>query len=416
MILNEIFLRLRSIFFNIFTMISNFFIRRDNHIWLFGAWMGGSFSDNSRFLFQFLHENKSRYDIKKVIWVTRSLTVYKTLKDMGYEVYLMHCLKSYYYHLKAGIHVICNISTTGKLFKGDIMGDLSWNANKIQLWHGVGIKACGGLRNHCLAKPHFLKQILKRMKIFQKPSLGGWNKFLLLVTSEENKRVAQYDFKHDAKDIIMALYPRLCPCVRLTREEKYWVCKLEGLKKQGKKIILYLPTFREVSKEFLIPSQITGFEQFLSTHGIIWLEKKHRADHSVDLGNSQQCLQLPQLFDVNVLYPYIDMLITDYSSAASDAIFWNKLTVEYCPDYNTYKDKDRGFVAPWAQYHVCRTPVVDPNQLFGQILEQLNNSDKCQQRRLEVKQFLFGSHLQSYEDILKQIYKKIDVRYPSHFM
>ena len=315
----------------------------------------------------------------------------------------MHSLKSYYYHLKAGVHLICNVNATGLSFTGDILGTLSWGAIKIQLWHGVGLKACGKMRNTTyISKNSWIKKMLKKISVGLS-SPGNWFNYFFLVTSAENERVILQDRELPQQNLIKALYPRLCPCICLTQAEKKWIQQLQNLKKQGKKIILYLPTFREISKHFVIPSQILGFEQFLSEHHIAWIEKKHRADSEMSSTEAVSYLQLPKEFDVNVLYPYIDMLITDYSSASSDAIFWNKLTVEYCPDYNDYKDQDRGFVAPWDQYHVTALPVIQPSQLFEQILEQLNRPTLYKDKREKVKRFLFEGHSQNYADIMSSI-------------
>ena len=67
MLFKKIYLYIRNIFCNIITIFFNLFIKRDKKIWLFGAWMGDTFSDNPRFLFQFLHCNKNQYGIKSCI-------------------------------------------------------------------------------------------------------------------------------------------------------------------------------------------------------------------------------------------------------------------------------------------------------------------------------------------------------------
>ena len=81
---------------------------RDNSIVLIGAWFGNRFADNSRYLFQYLSENKVALGLTHVIWVTRSSSVCKTIRQMGYECYMMDSEESIAYHKKAGIHIICN--------------------------------------------------------------------------------------------------------------------------------------------------------------------------------------------------------------------------------------------------------------------------------------------------------------------
>ncbi len=55
--------------------------------------MGEKFADNSRFLFQYLHQEKQELLLKRVIWVTRNKNLKDELSEMGYEVYLCGSLK-----------------------------------------------------------------------------------------------------------------------------------------------------------------------------------------------------------------------------------------------------------------------------------------------------------------------------------
>ena len=113
------------LFMNIITALITIFIRRDKNTMLMGSWYGRRFGGNTRYLFQYLSENKEKYGLKKVIWVTREDTIYSELKKMGYNVYMMKSKESIYYHFKAGIHALnVNISTstsTSKTVNGDIM-------------------------------------------------------------------------------------------------------------------------------------------------------------------------------------------------------------------------------------------------------------------------------------------------------
>ena len=128
-------------FFNLLTFIINIFIRRDKSIILMGSCYGERFAGNSRYLFQYLSNNKDEYGLNKVIWVTRKHYIFDELSEMGYEVYLMHSLKSFYYHFKAGRHAInFNSNTsfaTGVRRSADIMGYFSLGAIHYFLNHSA---------------------------------------------------------------------------------------------------------------------------------------------------------------------------------------------------------------------------------------------------------------------------------------
>lgn len=397
---------------NVLTMILNLFIWRSDKIWLFGAWMGTKFADNPRFLFQYLHENKEKYDIKKVVWVTRDKSLCREISAMGYECYMMHSVHSYYYHIRAKVHVICNMYAKTGSYLGDILGNLSSNAIKIQLWHGVGIKACGGLASNSIKKDYRNKTI---SRILASPLFlpGGWKKkAYFLATSNENKRVAIYDHGYPENNIIIGIYPRLCDCQKNTNYEAEVLLQLQKAKRGGKRIVLNLPTFRE-KDAYVEPMQIPDFASFLENNDILWIEKKHSADKnrkSFTSGNN--IMGLPNWFDVNVLWKHIDLLVSDYSSATSDAIYNKTCTLDYCPDYEDYKTNDRGFVAPYGEYHISNVPVVDWNNLEEEILIRLLNPEKYMAQTERVKLFLFGELQPDYGTLVETIITKVGINNP----
>lgn len=121
--------RIKTIANNLYVGLESGVIHRDPHIVLFGAWMGAKFADNSRFLYQYLEKNKSKLGLKRVIWVTRSSEVESMLKNMGYECYLCGTKESKYWHLKSGVHIVCN-ATNRQGHEADIDIQYSWGAKK----------------------------------------------------------------------------------------------------------------------------------------------------------------------------------------------------------------------------------------------------------------------------------------------
>lgn len=385
---------------NICVGFLNVFIWRNKRIWLFGSWMGNRFADNSRFLYQYLFENKKRYKIKQVIWVTRDHEVYKKLRDCNYDVLMMHSFKSFYYHLKAGTHVVCNAIQEFNS-KTDIMCRLSFGAKKIQLSHGIGIKACWKM---CREKTTTLTKILDRIAVYSYP--GMWGKCHLLSPSEEDARVEVTDLGYLPKKIIYCLPPRLCDCLRLTADENSVLERITRLKANNK-IILFLPTFKDSKDNYVEPTSIEGFYDFLKLNNLIWIRKNHFFDKfDFPEQENDRVMTLDNTFDVNILYDYIDLLITDYSSAASDAIFKNKPTLEYCPDYDYYRDNDRGFVADFMDYHVFE-PVKEPSNLFAAIKDRINIDISLVEKQERVKRFLFSDYRADYNDIVESIIHKV---------
>ena len=94
--------------YNIGMAFTSLFWKKDKNAVLIGSWFGEKFADNSRFLFQYLSDNKKELGLSHVGWVTRSEQVFNELSDMGYEVYMMDSRESIQFHKKALYHIICD--------------------------------------------------------------------------------------------------------------------------------------------------------------------------------------------------------------------------------------------------------------------------------------------------------------------
>ena len=66
------------------------FIPRNKNLWIFGSWSGKKYSDNSKFLFEYVNLHCSNI---KAIWITKSDEVYKELKKTGRNVYYANSIK-----------------------------------------------------------------------------------------------------------------------------------------------------------------------------------------------------------------------------------------------------------------------------------------------------------------------------------
>ena len=342
-----IIIRIFAPIINLLTDIVNIFIWRDKKIILFGSWMGNRFADNSRYLFQHMSDYKEQYKFKKVIWVTRNKTIYKTLKSMGYDTYMMYSLQSIYYHFKAGVHIICNQSYPVKGYAGDIMGQLSGRAIKINMWHGIPLKA-GKSTGENIKKNGLLGQIrfyLKTNSVFNFVfSPGHWNKAYYFSTGKECTRRLAVFLGVNEKQFLNVGYPRTCKLERYLDEEKGIISKIRSYSKT----ILFVPTFRENGD---VPHPLDSLEilEYIKNNDILWIEKPHSAlkeEKIYDLCK-KNIMNLNGNFDINSILPEISLLITDYSSVCYDAMAYSKPVLFYDADYNHYLNDERGFLCDY---------------------------------------------------------------------
>lgn len=322
-------------FINVFCIFSRIFIWKTKKIWIFGSWMGLKFADNSRYLFQYLHDNKGIYGIKKVVWITRNKNLLKTLKSLGYITVYANSLLSFYYHLRAGVHVICNMPCGNKDFKGDICGMLSIGSVKIQCWHGIPLKA--NLKND--------SDRLKNNFIYRFLQPGHWESKQIICSTGKGCTSRMIKWFGTNYNYLECGYPRLCNCVKLMGDEQVIIGKISTYKK----VILYLPTFRSNQSSFVHPLCNEDLCEFLNDNAILWIEKPHQANKGNELflydrAKIKNIVELKPEFDINTIIKYISILATDFSSVSLDALYFKKPVVYYAPDLEEYMRRDRGFL------------------------------------------------------------------------
>ncbi len=339
-------MRIKTVLRRLGIATKSLFYRRDRKIVLCGAWFGDKFADNSRYLYQYLSENKDALGLKKVVWVTRNESVLKTMRDMGYEVYPMDSKESIYYHKKAKYHIICN-SPGDQGERGDIMGQYSYGAKRINLWHGLGNKRTGKLSNAQESGTNTKQQkmdawLMKHCRLYQNfyRRDGGWANYYHLSPTEMMSEVFEKAYQLPKKRIIKAGYPRNALCPRPTPQEQALIERIQA----AKTTVLYLPTFRQDGG--FAPGELGNrIGDYLEENGILWLQKLHSADKSaLQEGGSEAVVSLDPNFDINVILGQVDFVITDYSSVFSDALYHRKPLLFYVPDFDAYKKGQNGLL------------------------------------------------------------------------
>ena len=353
--------------------VESLFWKRDDSVVLIGAWFGEKFADNSRFLFQYLSAHKEKHELSHVIWVTRNTKVHDMLTDFGYEVYMMDTPESIMWHKKAKYHIVCNKGCDGSGYKGDILGKYSYRAKRINLWHGVaGIKgvSCSSNEYKEQKKLHPVKYFLKEFlfihcsfyRLFVREA-GGWSDSYILTTTPADTDLMQPRYLLPRTNFIESGFPRNCKVESLTNNEKKVIDFIKD-----KKVILYLPTFRSDGFSFDAAKVVESQIETLIRLDIIWIQKGHTADYETSFKkyDIDNVLTLDSDFDINVLMPHIDILVTDYSSVASDAMYHNKLVIYYIPDFEEYKASSRGLAVD-PESIMCGPKVYNTSELTESI-------------------------------------------------
>lgn len=299
---------------------------RDPKIILCTGWGGERFADNSRYIFLYLNEHKQEYGISTIIWLTVDDLILKELKGKGYKVLKKNSLLSIYYHLRAKY---CFYDQ----FVYDYYRTLIRGAKVINLWHGMPIKKFGvwnGL---------------------------NWNledNYLLTCSAYGDSTIGKA-FITEKEHYIHGMYPRnyyiLNEMPLLLKVEQGYLEKVAKVKKTGKRILFYLPTFRKDKLSFLGESsqnKLNSFFKFLNDHNYCLLTKFHYAgfvrNHDEVCSKSSVLINLPPSVDV---YPFLkeaDILLTDYSSVLFDYLYLDRRIICFPYDLEEYQMFDQGLL------------------------------------------------------------------------
>lgn len=154
------------------------------------------------------------------------------------------------------------------------------------------------------------------------------------------------------------------------------VCRINFYSKypkaEGKKIILWAPTFRGNAAEPYLRG-MEGIKKAMEATGdkYFWILKLH--PHMERCGMKSNCdIPCEELFCVT------DLMITDYSSVVFDYLAYGRPFVLYAPDYEEF-EKSRGFYVDYDSYPT--TVVKDDDKLVPAIEYELANRKESELRQ-----------------------------------
>lgn len=331
----------------------SFCVPRSKKIWLFGSTFGRRFADNPRYLFLYVSQHKEELGLRP-IWISHERGIVEFLQKNGYEAYEYHSLKGIWYALRGKVYFFDNYSK-------DINFWQSGGAIKVNLWHGVGNKRINydnefDTVRHPKNKWEAWKSFPRRLSD-EKPS------HYVLATSQMMADIFAGAFRVPRSHVLVAGYPRNDVFIEnngfdmknllMTDNEKQCLQRIRQWKEQGKKINLYMPTFRASEEQFMKCMDLEKWNEFLTEEGMIFLVKLHpksKLQAEFKTIETENIVLLEADMDVYGMLVYTDMLTTDYSSIYSDYMLLEKPVVAFQYDYDTYSKETRGEYFDFDEY------------------------------------------------------------------
>lgn len=316
-------MKIKKNFIYFFKLYFSMLKKRQNDLYVCGAWHGDKFADNSKYFYLYALKNG-----KKAVWITKNHEIYNNLKCKNMPVALMGTKESRKLCRLAKYAVI----STGKF---DVEADCIGGATVINLWHGIPLKKIA-YDDHITAD-----SISLHKRIWNKLNNFANKKTYYFSTSDKISKIYQSCFRTDKDHIIQ---------IGQARNDVFFDGCLKKIKYSNveyDKLIVYMPTHRNEGKTIVDIYSLLDLERlnnYCKNNKILFLIKKHyynRNDGKTVEGYSNIIDYTDKSCDTQELLFNTDVLITDYSSCYIDYLLLNRPIIFYCYDYNEYLKQDR---------------------------------------------------------------------------
>lgn len=314
----------------------SYLIPKDNSI-LCITRFSNNFDGNLKYLFLYFTEKKK--DFPYVYFLTSDLGVEKDLKVKNLPLLLYPKLSTLFRLLRAGT-IIVDGNEWIRRFKYYFL----FNARKIQLWHGNGMKTVG------LLKPYIMR--LNFIARFVLDILGNHPSYeLLILNSTFQKSTRARAFKY--RELMINGQPRndiffrdnIDPFPAGIDDEAYRKCL--KYKSEGYRLAVYCPTYRDPTDAFLSLKDAFDLERLnrlAVENKIIFIFKYHAKtwpQHTYDITGASNIMEYKKTRDIYPLLGRCDLMITDYSSIFVDYLLIDKPVVFFPFDYEHYVNVER---------------------------------------------------------------------------
>ncbi len=240
---------------------------------------------------------------------------------------------------------------------------------RVETWHGTPLKKICG-EEHTNATKRMARKRLDK-------------KAIRCAQSEYDRQILARVLASSPESFLMCDLPRNDSLLRYTPEQKSAVRKALGIP-EGKKVILYMPTYREYllneNKENYIapPMQLAKWRERLSDEYVLLMRAHYAVSAALELTEDEFVKDASGYGLLNDLYAIADILISDYSSAFIDGAICGMPMLCFAYDLAEYEEK-RGLYLDLAEALPC-TLCACEDELLAQI-ENLNYAEASEKTR-----------------------------------
>lgn len=334
-------------------------VPKKKKLWVFGAWNGKKYGDNSKYLFEYINLNGTEI---RPIWLTKDKQAYDLISSKNFEVYYTYSFKGFLFSMMAEkVFVSVGIK--------DVNRYVINRKDVIMMWHGsTPIKKIVFDDTITRNKQSFINNLI--FTFF--PFLGTTRlKGLVISGSIESSRIFQSAFNANERQVKLTGFPRNDSFFDRSQTAPL----LNELNNSKLTNVIYMPTHRKEGKGELSDLFNCNFDELnqsfesLNSRLFIKLHYFHLKNHKYkNFSNIHFITDYDIEQDIYTVLNKFDIMITDYSSVHFDFLLTKKPIIFAPFDKEKYLANDREFYFNYDE--------VTPGPHAGNWTEILENIEK----------------------------------------
>lgn len=309
------------------------FVKVDPEVVLFVSFGGKSYSDNPRYLFEYMQQSKDFADYH-FIWGLK-----KPDPVEGAETVKFNSIR-YFYWLSKAKYWVFNSKMAPYYYKkpGQVY---------LQTWHGTPLKHLGHDIEDNGSTYYRSKQSYSQMVRSYDNDRSHWDYLVSPNAFSTNAFVSAFGI---SKDQILELgYPRVDCLVNASNTTVADLKRKYGIP-AGKKVVLYAPTWRDNSfgvSGYTLELQVDFYRwrSYLGDDYVVLFKPHYLISnhYHVPADLTDFVFLMNANADINDAYLMTDVLVTDYSSVFFDFAVLGRPIYFYMYDFDEYENELRGF-------------------------------------------------------------------------
>lgn len=303
----------------------------------------GQFSDNAKYFF--IEGSRARDPRFTVVFVTGDTLTHDALRSRGAEVVLYPSLHAFRVLLGAGFVAV----DSAEWVRGGRYQLLA-GAKRVQLWHGVPLKAI-----ELAALEWKLARMTLPLRLLYRAYLGIYARhprYDVVVSTSRFFTGVAFTRSFDAKTVMESGYPRNDPLAighdasaleRVNTDERA-IARVRQFRNDGHRIVLYAPTFRTHGRNPFDGGVLdyAALQAFAARHRLCIVLKLHPLLSGAQLPDDlSHVIGYEARTDVYPVLRDVDVLVTDYSSIYFDFLLLDRPIVHFAYDLEDYLGRER---------------------------------------------------------------------------